>query len=131
MGTRDLRPEAAPREDPPVSDLAQWVSVIGGPLAVLVNLEVSYAMADWACMSGNDWSLHVVHLVALALAIGSAWLGRSLWRRIGSEWPDPGAGSVSRSRFLAAMGALGGLLFPLVILAQWIFVIVLGPCSRT
>ncbi|HEX6049517.1 MAG TPA: hypothetical protein VFZ21_09615 [Gemmatimonadaceae bacterium] len=130
MGTRDVRPEALPREHPPVSDLKQWVSFLGGPFAVLLNLEVSYAIVDWACLSANDWSLHLVHFVSLVLAVASAWLGRSLWKATGDAWPDSGPGSTSRSRFLVAMGALGGLLFPLVILAQWVTVVVLGPCRR-
>jgi hypothetical protein len=130
MGTRDVRPEAAPREHPPTSDVAQWTSVLGGPLAVLTNLEISYAMTDWSCTSGNDWALHIVHFVMLGISIAAALLGRALWSQAGSEWPDPGAGSVSRSRFVAALGALGGFVFPFVILAQWIAVIVTGPCSR-
>lgn len=130
MGTRDVRPEALPRENPPVSDLAQWVAFLGGPFAVLLNLEVSYAMVDWACLTSNDWSLHVVHFASFALAVGAAWLGRSLWKRISDDRPDARRGSTSRSRFLAAMGALGGLLFPLVILAQWMTVMILGPCPR-
>lgn len=130
MGTREVRREALPREHPPVSDFAQWVAVLGGPVAVLLNLEVTYAMVDWACLSGNDWSLHIVHFVALVLSVAAAWLGRSLWKRIGNDWPDARPGSASRSRFLAAIGALGGLLFPLVILAQWMTVMVLGPCPR-
>jgi hypothetical protein len=130
MGTRDVRPEALPPANSPVSDLAQWVSFLGGAFVVLLNLEVSYAMVDWACLSGNEWSLHVVHFVSLALTVAAAWLGRVLWTRIGSDWPDPRPGAVSRSRFLAALGALGGLIFALVIVAQWAAVIVLGPCRR-
>jgi hypothetical protein len=130
MGTRDVRPEALPREHPPVSDVAQWTAFLGAPLAFLLNLEVSYTMVDWTCTSGNDWALHIVHAAALAMAVAAGMLGRALWMRTGSDWPDPGAGSVSRSRFLAALGALGGLLFSLVILAQWITVIILGPCPR-
>jgi hypothetical protein len=130
MGTRDVRPEGLPKEKPPVSDLALWTSVLGGPFLVLLNLEVSYAMVDWACISGKAWSLHLVHFLTLLLAIGTALLGLVLWKRVGADWPDPGAGSVSRSRFLAAMGALGGLLFPFVIIAQWLSVMVIGPCPR-
>ena len=130
MGTRDVRPEALPREHPPVSDVAQWTSVLGGPVAVALNLEVSYAMTDWACTSGNGWTLHVVHLLTLVMSVAAALLGRSLWIRAGRGWPDPGAGSVPRSRFVSALGALGGLVFPLVILAQWLAVIVTGPCAR-
>jgi hypothetical protein len=39
-------------------------------------------------------------------------------------------GSESRSHLLAALGTLGGAGFAISILAQWITVMVLGPCSR-
>jgi hypothetical protein len=113
-----------------VSDFAQWTSVLGGGIVFLTALEVSYAMVDWACGSDNAWALHLVYLVTLALTVGAGMLGWSLWTRIGREPPDGGPGSVARSRFLAAIGALGGVIFSLVILAQWIMVVVLGPCSR-
>lgn len=130
MSTHDIRPEALPRENPPVSDLAQWTSVLGGPFAALLNLQVNYTMVQWACTSGNAWTLHVVHLVTLLIAVGAGLLGRSLWMRTGGEWPDAGGGSTSRSRFLAAFGALSGVIFALVILAMWVGVIVVGPCPR-
>jgi hypothetical protein len=129
MGTVDVRPEAPPREHPPVSDLALWTSVLGGPIAFLVNLQVNYTMVDWACNTGHDVGLHLAHLVALALAVGAGWLGLTLWRRIGGA-PDSGGGSESRSRLLAVLGVSGGALFALSILAQWITVMVLGSCLR-
>jgi hypothetical protein len=129
MATVDVRPEAPPREHPPVSDLALWVSVLGGPFAYLLSLQVNYTMVDWACNTGHDAGLHLAHLVALALAVGAGLLGLALWRRIGGSL-DSGGGSVSRSRFLAALGVLGSTLFALTIVAQWITVMVLGSCLR-
>ncbi len=130
MSTVDIRPEAAPREHPPVSDVALWTSVLTGPVVFLLNLEVSYVMVDWACNTGNDWSLHVTHAVSLLISVASALLGRALWTRIGGGWPDTMAGSESRSRLLAVLGTLGGAGFAITILAQWIPVMVLGACTR-
>jgi hypothetical protein len=87
-------------------------------------------MVDWACNTGHDWALHLAHLVALALAAAASLLGFGLWRRVGQEWPDSGGGSASRSRLLAAVGALGGALFAVSVFAQWITVMVLGTCLR-
>ena len=112
-----------------MSDLALWTSVLGGPFAFLLNLQVSYTMVDWACNTGHDAGLHLAHLVALALAAGAGWLGLTLWRRIGGA-PDSGGGSESRSRFLSAVGVLSGALSVLTIFAQWITVMVLGSCLR-
>ena len=130
MSTVDVRPEAAPREHPPVSDVALWTSVLTGPLVFLLNLEVSYVMVDWACSTGNGWSLHVAHAVSLLISVAAALLGRALWTRIGGGWPDRMDGSESRPHLLAALGTLGGAGFAISILAQWITVMVLGPCSR-
>jgi hypothetical protein len=87
-------------------------------------------MVDWACTTGNEWALHVVHLVSLILCIGAAVLGLTLLRRAGGGWPDSGGSSASRSRLIATIGLLGGALFAVSILAQWITVMVLGTCSR-
>lgn len=126
----DVRPEARPRERSPVSDTALWASVLGGPLAFLVNLEVAYVMVDWACNTDYGWVLHAVHLVSFLLASGAALLGLVLWRRLDGTWPDTGGGSFSRSRLLAAVGTLGGALFAVSVLAQWLPVMVLGACAR-
>jgi hypothetical protein len=131
MTTLDVRPEAAPREHPPVSDLALWTSVLAGPVVFLVNMEVNYVMTDWACESGTTWALHVAHLIALVIVVAAGLLGLSLWRRVGPEWPDPGGGSASRSRLLAALGTLGCALFAVSIVAEWIGVVILGSCLRS
>jgi hypothetical protein len=130
METVDIRSETGPRERPPVSDLALWTSMLGGPFLFLLNLEVCYVMLDWACYTGNDWAVHLVNFVAFVLAAGTAVLGFSLWARVGRAWPDSGGGSDSRSRLMAAVGVMMGVLSALSVLAQWITVMVLGTCLR-
>ena len=129
MPTVDLRPEAAPREHPPVSDVALWTSVLTGPIVFLLNLEVSYVMVDWACNTGTDWALHVVHFVSLLLSAACALLGLTLLRRVRRAGPDSDRDD-TRSRLLATLGLLSGTLFAVSIFAQWIGVIVLGTCLR-
>jgi hypothetical protein len=128
--TVEVRPESPPREHSPVSDLALWASVLSGPVVFLLNLETSYVMVDWACNTGNEWALHVAHLVSLVLVLAGTLLGVALWRRAGGQWPDTGGGPDSRARLLAALGTLGGVTFAVSIVAQWIPVIVLGACPR-
>ncbi len=126
----DVRTEAGPREHPPVSDLALWTSVLGGPFVFLLNLEVSYVMVDWACNTGNDWALHVVHFVSLVLSAACALLGLTLLRRVRHSGPDSEPAADARSRLLATVGILSGTLFAVSIFAQWIGVMVLGTCLR-
>ena len=129
--TVDTRPEAAPREQAPVSDTALWTAVLLGPVVFLVNLQVAYVMVDWSCSSGTTWSLHIVHAVAAAIAVAGTLVSRSFWRRAGGEWPDSAGGSAARTRLLGALGTLGGALFALSIGAQWLTVMILGACPRS
>ena len=126
----DVRTEAGPREHPPVSDLALWTSVLGGPFLFLLNLEVNYVMVDWACNTGNDWALHVVHFVSLVLSAACALLGLKLLRRVERAAPDGDRAANARSRLLATLGILSGMLFAVSVFAQWIGVMVLGTCLR-
>jgi hypothetical protein len=128
--TVDTRPEAPPRERPPVSDAALWTAVLLGPVVYLVNLQVSYVMVDWACASGTTWALHIAHAAAVAVAVVATLLSWSFWRRAGGDWPNSAGGSAARTRLLGAVGTLGGALFALSILAQWMTVMVLGACLR-
>ena len=126
----DVRTEAAPREHPPVSDLALWTSVLGGPFLFLLNLEVNYVMVDWACNTGNDWALHVVHVLSLVLSASCALLGLTLLQRVRHAGPDSDRAADARSRLLATLGILSGTLCTVSVFAQWIGVIVLGTCLR-
>jgi hypothetical protein len=128
--TVDVRTEPGPREHPPVSDLALWTSVLGGPFVFLLNLEVNYVMVDWACNAGTGWALHLVHLVALVLCAACALLGLALLRRVRRDGGDRVGGSDARSRLLATVGISSGTLFAVSVLAQWIPVMVLGTCLR-
>jgi hypothetical protein len=128
--TVDIRPEAPPREQPPVSDTALWTAVLVGPFVFLLNLQVNYVMLDWACPTGNEWALHIMHAVSIAIAAGGAVVSRSFWQRAGGSWPDSAGGSAARTRLLGAVGVLSGALFALSIAAQWLTLMIQGTCLR-
>ena len=60
------------------------------------------------------------------MAIAGGVLSWRNWNRTGREWPSSEAGVVPRSRFLAAIGVLGSVLFSAMIIAQWLAIIALG-----
>jgi hypothetical protein len=107
-----------------------WAGVLAGPLAMLLQLQVNYALVLWACGSGREWPLHLTALLALVVTVAGGLLSWRNWRQSGAEWEDEGAGVIPRSRFMAAVGILAGVLFALVIIAQWIPIFVYGPCER-
>ena len=107
-----------------------WFGVLLGPLAALSQLEANYALALWACGTGQKWPLHLVSLSAMAITLFAEFLSYRNWKRLGANWEEEGAGVVVRSRFMAAVGILISLLMLLVIIAQWIPVFMYGPCQR-
>lgn len=126
----ETHPEAARREQAPVSDTALWTAVLVGPIVFLLNLQVNYVMLDWACASGNEWALHVAHAVAVAVAAAGALVSRSFWQRAGGSSPDSAGGSAARTRLLGAVGVLSGVLFALSVATQWLTVMIQGTCLR-
>jgi hypothetical protein len=108
-----------------------WAGVLAPPLAMLVELQVNYALVNWACeRAGREWALHLVAILALVVTVACGLLSWSNWRRAGGSWEDEGAGVIPRSRFMAAVGILISALLSLVVIAQWIAVFTHGPCQR-
>lgn len=118
--------------DRPGTILALWSCVLGGPAAWLCAFELNLMLVPWACSGrGRMTAVHAVFALALLLAALSASKAASLWRGAGQSWPGEESGSVSRSRFLAAVGVLLSSLSGLVITAQWITNFFLGPCQSS
>lgn len=120
-----------PRTDVPDKGVirALWTGVLVPPVAFLLNLEVAYALVPTACGARSVVLVHLVHLVSLGLAILGGVVAWRTWQRSGATWPGGEGGRISRTRFMAGLGALMGLLFTLVILAQWIPSFILDPCQ--
>jgi hypothetical protein len=108
---------------------AIWTGVLLPPLAFLFNLEVAYALVPTACTSRNVLLVHLVHLVSLVLAAFGGITALRYWRSSGAAWPGSAGGRLSRTQFMSGLGMLMGLLFTLVILAQWIPSFILDPCQ--
>ena len=120
-----------PRTDVPDAQVIRglWIGLLLPPAAFLLNLELAYALVPTACSTNNLLLVHVVHLVCLALAGFGGLTALRYWRRSGATWPGGQGGRLSRTRFMSGIGLLLGLLFALVILAQWIPSLMLNPCQ--
>jgi hypothetical protein len=108
---------------------ALWTGVLLPPIAFLLNLEVAYALVPTACSAQTVVLVHLVHLVSLTLAVSGGVVGWRTWQRSGATWPGGAGGRLGRTQFLAGLGALTGLLFAAVIVAQWIPSFILDPCQ--
>lgn len=107
-----------------------WAGVLAAPMAMLIELQVNYALVLWACEVRREWALHLVALFALVVTIAGGLISLRNWRQAGAVWEDEGAGVLPRSRFMAAVGILISVLITLVIIAQWIAIFLYGPCQR-
>ena len=102
-----------------------WLAavVLGPPLVWLIDLQVQYWFAAYACDAGRSPApLHAATAIALALvgtALVVAWLH--------PQSAEPRA--ERRSRFLVLCGVLLGAQFLLVIVAQGLAPVILGPCQ--
>ncbi|HET7457607.1 MAG TPA: hypothetical protein VFJ74_08120 [Gemmatimonadaceae bacterium] len=127
-----VRPEPGPLEYAPVGNLALWTGVLAGPTVFLLLLETNYVVStEYACPSSVWWPMHAVDAVAVILTALALLLSWRNWVASGRQWPVADGGSVERARFLSALGVLVSAGFILVMIAQWIPVMILGPCQHS
>ena len=110
-----------------------WFSVLCGPLAALANEQIEYLLVAWSCGRFDAVSrilLNVVPFALIALCLGAALVG---WRARTEplDASDEHRTDADRSRrgFMALLGmglSVGGAL---VVLAMWIPVWYLSPCT--
>ena len=101
-----------------------------GPVAALTNQELIYVANAWACANSAPLALHAVAFVCLLAAVGAGVLARADWARVGRGTEDEAGTVDSRTRFLALCGMAASAISALVILAQWLAILVFGPCAR-
>jgi hypothetical protein len=105
-----------------------WASVLLGPSAALLGLELAYALTERACARGQMLPVHLTYVAGLALTLLAALLGWKEWRRWGGGHAIDEARE-ERSRFLATLGVISGSISALIIVAQWSAMLFLHPCQ--
>jgi hypothetical protein len=112
-------------------NLALWTAFFLGPAAWGVHLQSVYAASQQVCDGTFRLAtLHVISTVCLAMSLGGGLLAMVLWLRAGAVWPsEERADAIARFRFVSAEAILTGILFALVIIAQWISVLYYSPCA--
>jgi hypothetical protein len=123
------RAEAAPQFVTTRGELWLWVGAGGGAIIWSLQLLVGYALCRFS--SDHRWLTavhHGVSVVALAATVWTVIVSWRNWQRLGdgeARGSEPGV--PGRSRFLAAIGILNGVLFAVLIFAQWIPVFFIEP----
>jgi hypothetical protein len=125
--TAGAGPVPAERLRQPGEILRLWIGILTGPLVALAEQEVQYVLVPGACTSGHELPLHVTPLIALLLIVGSGLVAAREFRRAG-QVADEAGGARARTRFMAAVGMLTGVIFGLGVAAHWLATIILGAC---
>jgi len=112
-----------------VTDGISWIGLIAGPLAWVLDEEISYFLAGWSCHAGHRWATHAVSAAALLLIIAGSVLSWRDWQRRGMAG-DIDNRAPARARFLALGGFMLCLLFGLVVLADALAKFIFDPCQR-
>ena len=119
-----------PRAAPTLAhnDEVSWFAIGAGPFAVALHQVGNYVLVDVACRKGPHLPLHIVSALSLIVALSGALVA---WR----DWAHhpgrlDGHDMSGRSRFIALVALLFGLLCALVIAAQAIAEFYFDPCQR-
>jgi hypothetical protein len=108
---------------------AQWIGLFLAPAAFFAHLQTRYVLVPWACATNGQIWIHVVDVVALALALFGAFVARRTWQRAGREEPSEAGGAVPRTRMMGVMGLGTSLMFALVLLGQWMTSFFFSACQ--
>jgi hypothetical protein len=97
-----------------------------GPMAALTNLTVNYTLAAEACDRGSKTMLHLITLVFLLVALGSALLARHYHKQCeGAE----GVLWMERTRWFALVAMVLSIASAVVIVAMEVPNLLLGSCA--
>lgn len=110
--------------------LTLWVGVLLAPLAWFLHQQVSYLLVYRACESGSLAGFAVSTVLMLLLVGAGGFLAWRAWKYVGGGWRETGDRDLDRTRFLALLGLMGSGLFSVLIAAQWIPTLLVGPCTR-
>ena len=98
---------------------AQWVGLFLAPAAFFAHLQIRYVLVPWACATNGQLWIHVVDVLALAIALLGAFAAWRTWQRAGREEPGEAGGAAARTRMMGVTGFGMSLMLALVLLGQW------------
>jgi hypothetical protein len=116
-----------PRDKPiQVRRSVLWFAFLGPPLAWVVHIGARYPLVPTACALELPWVLHRITLATLAVTLAATLAAASIWRRARSA--SVRNATARRIHYMAVVGAMLGILFAIVILAELVPALIQDPC---
>jgi hypothetical protein len=106
-----------------------WWSLVAGGVGWIFDHSFSYVLEQHSCSTGHYYLLHVISLVAFAIAISGFVTGYSDHKRFSKETDEEGGSHFNRAYFQTLLGMGFSLAFALVILAEAVPRWILSPCE--
>lgn len=125
--------EVGHSERPARWDVMQVLCTVGGPIAVLLDLQIKYLLVQtWACKNvvASTVVLHLASLLFLLLALAAGFVAVREWGGAGRDDPGDLGGREGRTRVVAAMGVGLSLMSAWVIVAMWLPHFFISPCKQ-
>jgi hypothetical protein len=107
----------------------QWIGLFLAPAVFFARLQLAYVIVPWACVTGGRLWLHLVDLLAVALAVLGGVIAWSVQRASHADARPDGADATSRANFLGVVGLGSSALFALLLAAQATAGVVISPCQ--
>jgi hypothetical protein len=107
-----------------------WVGMQLPPLAWAAYMQTIYLTSEWACHANDLTWNHISAAIAFVLSAGGFFIAYAAWRAAGGGTEDEGDGGDSRAQFMALLGIATGVLFTLLIFAQWLPSLMRVPCGK-
>jgi hypothetical protein len=106
-----------------------WTSMLSGPLAFGLNLQIGYALVKWACSRDQTFVLSLVAGITLTGALAGAWLGWFCLVKVRDAAEEEGGRLIDRSYFMAVVAVGLNLLLALLIVTSSVPQFLLSPCE--
>ncbi|HEX2540213.1 MAG TPA: hypothetical protein VHM00_03920 [Caldimonas sp.] len=121
---------------PDLGSAPGWPALLLAPLLATGHVSLAYALVSPSCARQDSLVLHALSALSLLLTAAmtaQAWrhwsaITASTEHRPGVTWSD-GSDAGAQSGFIALVATLAGALSALVVVAAWIPMWVLPPCS--
>jgi hypothetical protein len=107
------------------------LQLVIGPIVALTNQGLIYASSMWACGHDLPAVLHIVPALCLIVVGWAAVRSFGSWRHMDRADAAEGDTTAAYPRFLALCGMVIGGFSAAVIVAQWVVILVFGPCMQS
>ena len=109
--------------------MPNWPALLVAPLVAFTNAAIAYALVSPSCSRQELVDLHLLSIVSLLACFVVTVPAALNWQRARALASQVEAPAQARDRFFSQVGTLTGLLCTLVVLAEWLPVWIVSPCS--